>query len=240
MVAQAQQLGSVAYPLVAIIGDVGTGKTLLGVDITRKFYAQFGETRYIFTNILLFDIPYIDVDFGDFNEDFTEKKYDLIINIKDENGTLFYKDVDKQKKPYRRDVLKRDIPFEDGLLVIDEAQEGDDAYKFLNRDVVAMNKFVSQVRKYDLELFVITQRLNFISARLRRLLNYHYEIDYYLYFDKNLGMRTFTTGIAKIKYFRLSNSGRKLYKKSVKDLRGNFPFYSTKQIVKERTKIEKI
>lgn len=224
--------GSVAYPLVAIIGDVGVGKTAKAVDIIRKFYQQNGSKRTIFTNILLFEIPYVELDVNDFeNDKFTTKTYSLIINHKDESGQLSYKHFDKTIHHYKQEILKNDVAFEDGLMVIDEGQDLSDAYRFLSSNVVRFNHFISQIRHYDLEFFVITQRLNFISVRLRKLLNYHYEIDYYLYYDKKLGIKTMQTGVIEINYFRMTSEGRNLYKTAVQDLRDNFDYYSTKQMV---------
>lgn len=224
--------GSVAYPLVIIIGDVGVGKTAKAVDIIRKFYAQNRNERTIFTNILLFDIPYVEIDFKDFeNDDFTTKKYRLIINHKDETGKHTYKHFDKTLHHYSEEELRDDIVFEDGLLVIDEGQDLSDAYRFLSSNVVRFNHFISQIRHYDLEFFAITQRLNFISSRLRKLINYHYELDYHLFFDKRLGIKSMKSGIVDINYYRITNEGRKLFKTATQDLSGNFDFYSTKQMV---------
>jgi GTPase SAR1 family protein len=223
-------VGAVSYLLVVVIGDPGVGKTLYGVYLIRKFIAQYGASRTVFTNILLFNIPYVEIKFEDFeNEDFTTKQYKLIINTKDPNGELTYKDYDKTLHKFTQTILKDNMPFEDGLLVIDEIQEGSDAYRFLNSNVMRLNRFVSQVRKFDLDLFVITQRESFISRRLRILLNYKYYIGYHVYYDTALRTRTFTTGISKIKYVRVSASKEIIYKTEIKDLRDNFQFYATKQ-----------
>ena len=221
--------GLIAYPLIGIIGDVGVGKTLYAVDLIRKFYAQYKDTRRVFTNITLLEIPYIEINFDDFKkDDFTTKKYDLVIKHKNPES-------DKEKDIIR-EVLETGLSFEDGLLIIDEIQEGSDAYNFLNQDVQKLNHFISQVRKYDLDLIVVSQRLSFISKRLRQLLNYNFMIDYNVYYDKELKLKTFTTGIVKIRYFRVGTEGRKVYKVETKDLRGNFDFYFTKQKIKSEVK----
>jgi len=223
--------GLIAYPLIGIIGDVGVGKTLYSVDLIRKFYAQYKTTRRVFTNIVLLEIPYIEINFDDFKkDDFTTKKYDLVIKHKNPES-------DKEKDIIR-EVLETGLNFEDGLLIIDEIQEGSDAYNFLNQDVQKLNHFISQVRKYDLELIVVSQRLSFISKRLRQLLNYNFMIDYNIYYDKEQKLKTFTTGIVKIRYFRVGTEGRKVYKVETKDLRCNFDFYFTKQ--KIRSEVKKI
>jgi len=60
----------------------------------------------------------------------------------------------------------------DTVLVIDEAHVGADAYEFFHSGVKALTDWITQIRKRNVTLFVITQRFETLAKRLREQVNY--------------------------------------------------------------------
>lgn len=55
----------------------------------------------------------------------------------------------------------------DGIIIIDEAHMGTDAYKFLTKDVQNATMFITQIRKRHLNFVFITVDFSMIAKRLR-------------------------------------------------------------------------
>jgi len=129
--------------------------------------------------------------------------------------------LQKYKKFSIEDISGDDFPewLEDGVMIIDEGQQGGDAYDFLRKDTRNMSDFLSQVRKYNLQLIVITQKYGNIAWRLRKNMNYIYTIH-----------KLPVTGVINVKYWFIDDSGfLRNMKSETKDLREFFDKYNTKE-----------
>lgn len=152
-----EKIEEVEYPVIAIVGKRGSGKTLLMTSLTVDMYFEqlekvkaYKEGRYtlkkdepepkplkIFSNYPLYKIPYT---------------------------YITYKDV-------------LDLPdyLQDGLVLFDEILVGADAYKPFNKSNEAINMFVSQMRKRRCTLMYTGQVFTQATKRLRLQTNYLYQ-----------------------------------------------------------------
>jgi len=119
------------YPIVALIGDRGGGKTVTMTAIGKMLKEQ-GFT--IFANYTLIDTDYQHIEFNDI-VDFPEYLHD-------------------------------------GVILIDEAHIGTDAYAFFTKRVQEITKFATQTRKRRLIFIFATQVFTQTAKRLRNLTNY--------------------------------------------------------------------
>lgn len=119
------------YPIVALIGDRGGGKTVTMTAIGKMLKEQ-GFT--IFANYTLIDTDYQHIEFNDI-VDFPEYLHD-------------------------------------GVILIDEAHIGTDAYAFFTTRVKEITKFATQTRKRRLIFIFATQVFTQTAKRLRNLTNY--------------------------------------------------------------------
>ena len=119
------------YPIIALIGDKGGGKTLTMTALGKMFQSQ-GMT--IFANYTLHDTEYEHIEFSDIVE-FPEFLHD-------------------------------------GVILIDEAHIGTDAYAFFTKRVKEITKFATQTRKRKLIFIYTTQIFTQTAKRLRALTNY--------------------------------------------------------------------
>jgi len=73
-----------------------------------------------------------------------------------------------------KDISQNILPkwINNGLMIIDEIQEGADAYDFMKNEVRQKSRFVNQIRKNDLQLIMITPNLDFVSSRLRKVITH--------------------------------------------------------------------
>ena len=124
----------VEYPIVALLGDRGDGKTL-SLTTLAKIYSNAGANVY--ANFDLYDIEYTHIDFTDLI-DYPEYLHD-------------------------------------GVILLDEAHIGADAYAAFESSVQSITKFATQTRKRRLTIFYSTQVLTQTVKRLRQLTNYIYE-----------------------------------------------------------------
>lgn len=119
------------YPIVALIGDRGGGKTVTMTAIGKMLKEQ-GFT--IFANYTLIDTDYQHIEFND------------IVNYPEY--------------------------LHDGVILIDEAHIGTDAYAFFTNRVKEITKFATQTRKRKLIFIFATQVFAQTAKRLRNLTNY--------------------------------------------------------------------
>ena len=124
----------VEYPIVALLGDRGDGKTL-SLTTLAKVYSKAGANVY--ANFDLYDIEYTHIDFTDLI-DYPEYLHD-------------------------------------GVILLDEAHIGADAYAAFESSVQSITRFATQTRKRRLTIFYSTQVLTQTVKRLRQLTNYIYE-----------------------------------------------------------------
>ena len=119
------------YPIIALIGDRGGGKTVTMTALGKMLKEQ-GLT--IFANYTLHDTDYQHIEFNDI-VDFPEYLHD-------------------------------------GVILIDEAHIGTDAYAFFAKRVKEITKFATQTRKRKLIFIFATQVFTQTAKRLRNLTNY--------------------------------------------------------------------
>jgi len=119
------------YPIIALIGDRGGGKTVTLTALGKMLQAR-GLT--IFANFTLYDTDYQHIEFNDI-VDFPEYLHD-------------------------------------GVILIDEAHIGTDAYAFFTKRVKEITKFATQTRKRKLIFIFATQVFTQTAKRLRDLTNY--------------------------------------------------------------------
>lgn len=65
----------------------------------------------------------------------------------------------------------------DCVIFLDEAHVGIDSYEFLHTSVKALTDFITQIRKRNVTLFVITQRFDTLARRLRIQTNYFIQVE---------------------------------------------------------------
>lgn len=71
-----------------------------------------------------------------------------------------------------KDILDFPEYLEDGVIILDEAHIGADAYDFFKKDVRTITKFITQIRKRRLIFIFTTQSFRQVAVRLRDLTNY--------------------------------------------------------------------
>ena len=172
----------IPYPITALIGDRGDGKTLTLTAIAMTYHRQ-GQNVY--ANYTLKGIPFKKVDF------------ETLASFPDW--------------------------LHDGVVLIDEAHIGVDAYDFFSnrsRDIV---KFTTQLRKRRLSMFYTTQIFTSVARRLRLLTNYTIEC-----------FRTETRGVIRLNLFdrsQLKSSLNGYIKTLIMDGRPFFQNYDTNEII---------
>jgi len=185
------------YPIHIILGDPGSGKSLVGTFLA---FLAANDGISVFANWHLKNIPY---HYIRYYEEFDEKGKPRMIN-----------DI---LRGYAEDGTK----IEKGLLLWDEPQSsGINAHSFFSKETIEMAKWVSQIRKKDLALILLTQRFNFPVYNVRQLVAYVFEIH-----------PTNTNGIVDVirKDF---NTDRLLDGGAMKlDLRHYFDYYNTKEMI---------
>lgn len=127
------------------------------------------------------------------------------------------------------DISEDVIPdrYSNGLMIIDEIQEGADAYDFMKSKNRNKSKFINQIRKNDLQLMLITPNLDFIDSRIRKVCNYfvimdEMEIEGIItawWYKKN----PISSGFDTFKY----------PKPVVKDISTYFKYYDSKHIIRD-------
>lgn len=75
--------------------------------------------------------------------------------------------------------MLKELPEEmrNGVILMDEAHMGADAYAFLSGTSKAITKLATQLRKLNLELWITTQRFKFLANRLRMLTDIVYTME---------------------------------------------------------------
>lgn len=132
-----------------------------------------------------------------------------------------------------KDLSMQTLPtwINNGLMIIDEIQEGADAYDFLTKAVRRKTSFINQIRKNDLELIMITPNLDFIASRIRKVIT-HFSV---------LEEMTFE-GVVRAHWWKkiMVASDFQTVKKYVfvKDLSGYFKYYNTKYIIQDNSNEE--
>jgi len=132
-----------------------------------------------------------------------------------------------------KDISQNILPkwIKNGLMIIDEIQEGADAYDFMRNEVRQKSRFVNQIRKNDLELIMITPNLDFVSSRLRKVIT-HFAI-----------MEEMTeNGVVKAHWWKriMMSAGFTTVKKYVfeKNLTAYFQNYDSKYIIEDNSEDE--
>ena len=123
-------------PIVTIIGNKGSCKTLLLTGIATHAHSQ---GRTVYSNFHLTNIPYVKFDFN------------MLVDLPED--------------------------MRNGVIVMDEAHMGADAYRFLSKKSKAITLLATQLRKLELELYITTQRFKFIAVRLRELTDYIFTME---------------------------------------------------------------
>ena len=173
-------------PIICVLGEFGTGKTLFATYQALKFASENPDKK-VFANYPIKGIA-----------NFRQYQFD---------------DLKQEEFP---------VWLENGLLIIDELQLGSDAYEFMQLGVKAMFSFITQIRKLDLQLLMVTPVFTFISKRLRDITNYIITLE-----DMT------ESGIVTANYFRFRKPRTKYLQTKRYDLRSVFPYYNTKHIIKK-------
>ena len=120
------------------------------------------------------------------------------------------------------DLKKEEFPewLHDGLLIIDEIQNGSDAYDFMASGTRKMTSFITQIRKLDLQLIMVTPVFTFVSKRLRDITNYIITLEDML-----------VPGVVTANYYR--KRPREYLRTKKYDLHSIFPYFNTKHIIKK-------
>ena len=172
-------------PVVCVLGEFGTGKTLFATYQAVTF-AQDNPDKMVFANYPIRGIKNF-------------RQYDV------------------------EELKQAEFPewLQNGLLIIDEVQIGSHAYDFIKKGARHMISFISQIRKLDLQLIIITPVFTWITKQLRDIVNYIITLE---------DMKT--PGIVTANYYRYRKPSKYLRTK-VYDLRNVFPYYNTKFIVRK-------
>lgn len=131
------------------------------------------------------------------------------------------------KEHYRKALGKVpksvDDVFNQAVIVLDEAHIGADSYDFLGKGARKLGEFITQVRKREILMFVVTQVLRQVARRIRDHIQYVVAMDKVATYDSLFICKVYD-GLA---HDTLVNS--KMY-----DLIDIFNFYDTKEIVHYR------
>lgn len=127
-----------------------------------------------------------------------------------------------------------DLPEEmnNGLLLMDEAHMGADAYEFLGKSSKAITTLATQLRKRNLDLYMSTQRFTFITKRLRDLTDYIFALEVAKDVNNNI-----IRGVANVEiYDRNDRFNDKPINKFIFDGRKYFGHYDTDQVIHQTEK----
>lgn len=179
-------------PVVVVLGEFGTGKTLYATYKALKF-SERNPGKTVFANYPI-------------------------------------KGIKNFREYHISELSEGDFPewLHDGLLIMDEIQIGADAYDFMRSGTRNIVAFITQIRKLNLELIMVTPVYTFIAKRLRDIANFMITL-------KDMVVPGFVTA----NYYRLLKMGSKTFKavylRTMKyDLNEVFPYYDTKYIVKSK------
>jgi len=88
-----------------------------------------------------------------------------------QQGVNVFTNIELKGIPYKKITVHTLASFpdwlRDGIIIIDEAHMGTDAYKFLTHDVQNATMFITQIRKRRLNFVYITVDFGMIAKRLR-------------------------------------------------------------------------
>ena len=183
------------FPIVAIVGDLGSGKSTFTTFLAYMFQSQYPN---ILSNMI-------------FNDKYIKYTY-----------------IEPDEMNLRNNKIK------DGVLFIDEVSSSNgDAYEFFSKGVIDTSKFLMQVRKRNVAIFLINPRFNFNARRIRQMVNYYIEIE----------KINNTAGLIKASIFDLKK--RKKLRVLKMDLRQFFDYFDTRHIIQikekpKETKVKKI
>jgi hypothetical protein len=181
-------INNVESPIVAIVGNKGTGKTLMLCYLGERAY--YKQNRRVYANFHLTKIPYQKFDF------------EMLAELPEE--------------------------MENGIILMDEAHMGADAYEFLSKKSKSITTLATQLRKRKLELYMTTQRFTFISKRLRDLTDFIYTTSLYMDHEGNA-----IRGVANVEIYDRNDPFYDIpLKKFVFDGRKWFGHYNTSEVVK--------
>jgi hypothetical protein len=122
-----------------------------------------------------------------------------------------------------------DLPEEmtNGIIVMDEAHMGADAYAFLSKKSKAISLLATQLRKRNLDLYISTQRFRFLASRLKELTDYIFTMEVLKDEENHI-----IQGTANVKIFDRSNPfSNKEVGSFIFDGREFFNHYDTKQVI---------
>lgn len=143
---------------------------------------------------------------------YAEENVNVFTNIELKNIT--YKKITVHTLSSFPDWLK------DGVIIIDEAHMGADAYKFLTHDVQNATMFITQIRKRHLNFIYITVDFSMIAKRLRD------QTDLFFYTTLIEDPKALIEVVDKRNNHRLLN-------RFIFDGSPYFPLYDTDQIIRE-------
>lgn len=191
------------YPIHIVLGEPGSGKSLFG---TYMAWLADQEGIQTFTNFHVFGFQHNHyIRYYKEYKDGKGKSFEMVNDLvagKAEDGT----------------------PIKNGLIVWDEPQStGLDKHSFWSEETQELNRMISQIRKDDLGLLLITQILDRVAYDARTMVSFVYEIH--------------PTPIAKgvIDVWRFDFALDQYFGAPIRiDLRPWFPYYNTKERMGEK------
>ena len=119
------------------------------------------------------------------------------------------------------DVASFPDELRDGVILLDEAHTGLDAFDFFKQRVKDLTVFITQLRKRNLTMIVSTQRFQTLVKRLRRMTNYIIEVN-----------KTKEAGVIQCRTFDLQKEEEESFiKEFMLDGKQFFKMYDTNEII---------
>jgi len=151
-------------------------------------------------------------------------------HYKYENRNIYsnYKLNNIPYKPFTYDMLK-ELPedMRNGIILMDEIQQGSDAYEFLSKKSKAITTLATQLRKRNLTIYMTTQRFEQIAKRLRNLTDFIYALS--PYYDKGHLIK----GIAYVEQYDRADPFNDIpVRKFIFDGREWFGHYDSHEVIK--------
>ena len=145
-----------------------------------------------------------------------------------QEGRKVYSNYDLYNIPYEKvnEKVLTNLPEElnNGVILLDEAHMIADAYEHLSKNSRAMTTLSTQLRKRNLDLWITTQRFNFLPRRIRQL------TDFIITLQNVYDFGELIKGHSKVKIYMADDKNKPVLTYNI-DLTDFFDMYDTNQVI---------